>query len=377
MVGDADQSIYAFRGATIRNILEFERDYPDARDDHAGAELPLHPDDPDRRQRGDRPQRHRRAKNGSGRPRATASRSSATSATTSTTRPSSSPRRSTGWPTTGEARPGDVAVFYRTNAQSRVVRGGVRPRRPALQGGRRRPLLRAQGGQGRAGLPAGDGQPRRRRSTSAGSSTPQRGIGDRAEAAVAALAERERISFGEALRRADEAPAWPPARPTAIAGLRELLDELRRGGRVGSGPAEVLEAVLNRTGYLAELRGPAPTRRTRSRVENLDGARQRRSASTTRTNRWGRGRRPGRLPGAGRARRRRRPDPCDDAGATRGVVTLMTLHTAKGLEFPVVFLTGMEDGVFPHLRSARTPRSWRRNAGWPTSASPGPGSGST
>ena len=85
-----------------------------------------------------------------------------------------------------------------------------------------------------------------------------------------------------------------------------------------------------------------------------------------------------RLPRAGVAGRRRRPDPRRraDEGKAR-VVTLMTLHTAKGLEFPVVFLTGMEDGVFPHLRSLGDPRSSRRSAGSPTSASPGPASGST
>ena len=71
------------------------------------------------------------------------------------------------------------------------------------------------------------------------------------------------------------------------------------------------------------------------------------------------------------------PHAPDEADA--GVVTLMTLHTAKGLEFDTVFLTGFEDGVFPHQRAIaeRTARSWRRNGGWPTSASPAPASGST
>ena len=71
--------------------------------------------------------------------------------------------------------------------------------------------------------------------------------------------------------------------------------------------------------------------------------------------------------------------PATPDGPDAGVVTLMTLHTAKGLEFDTVFLTGLEDGVFPHQRSLAAPdgRSWPRSAGWPTSASPGPGSGST
>ena len=58
-----------------------------------------------------------------------------------------------------------------------------------------------------------------------------------------------------------------------------------------------------------------------------------------------------------------------------GVVTLMTLHTAKGLEFPVVFVTGWEDGMFPHMRALDDPANSPRNGGWPTWASPGPGSG--
>ena len=140
---------------------------------------------------------------------------------------------------------------------------------------------------------------------------PKRGIGDRAEACVEALAERERISFGEALRRADEAPGHrhPLARP-AIQGFVALLEELRsRWSTPASGPATVLEAVLERTGYLAELRGQPTTRRTRP------GSRTSPSWSPSPASSTRRGARPARcvslerLPRAGLARRRRRPDP--------------------------------------------------------------------
>ena len=273
--------------------------------------------------------------------------------------------------------PADVAVFYRTNAQSRVVRGGVHPGRPAVQGGRRGALLRAPRDPRRAGLPAGDREPRRTTvSLRRILNMPRRGIGDRAEACVEALAARERIAFGEALERAAEAPGIAPRSAAAIADFVALMDRAAGGGgRRGHGPAAVLEAVLEQTGYLRELEA---SRRPAGRDPGGEPPRARVGGPRVRgdpnggtpTRAW--------PTSWSRSRWSRTPTTIPDADGGGGVVTLMTLHTAKGLEFPVVFLTGMEDGVFPHLRSLGDPvGAGRRSAGWRTSGSPGPGSGCT
>jgi len=179
--------------------------------------------------------------------------------------------------------------------------------------------------------------------------TPRRGIGDRAEAMVEAFAQRERISFHAALTRAAEAPGIAARSLTAIESFVTLMGDLRTLVESGADPATVLQAVLEQSGYLIELQESTDPQ-DETRVENLAEL-ESVAQEFTQAN-----------PEGTLAEFLERvslvadSDEIPDADGTGGVVTLMTLHTAKGLEFPVVFLTGMEDGVFPHMRSLGDPR---------------------
>ncbi|MGH3711991.1 MAG: DNA helicase PcrA [Micromonosporaceae bacterium] len=365
VVGDADQSIYAFRGATIRNIMEFERDYPDART------ILLE-------------QNYRSTQNILGAANKVISRNT-----------ERKPKRL--WSEAGDGdkivgyvadtehgeadwvareidkladggngpeepgyRFGDVAIFYRTNAQSRVfedvfmrmglpykIVGGVRfyerkEVRDALA------YLRA--------IANPDDTVSVRRILN----TPRRGIGDRAEACVEALASREKISFGAALPMADRAPGISSRAVKQIGEFVAMMDELRQLATVEA-PEAVLEAVLTRSGYLAELEA-SDDPQDATRVENLQELVSVAREYTERVAAVAAEAEPGTdLPEADLAGFLEQvalvadadeiPPDAEHAEDHQGVVTLMTLHTAKGLEFPVVFLTGMEDGVFPHLRS--------------------------
>lgn len=355
VVGDADQSIYAFRGATIRNILEFERDYPNARTivleqnyrstqtilSAANAVIDRNP--------GRKPKRLW-SQLGTG------EQIVGYVADNEHAEADWIAREIDRLADAGQARFGDVAVFYRTNSQSRVfeeifirlglpykVVGGVRfyerrEVRDALA------YLRAVANE--------DDTVSVRRILN----TPRRGIGDRAQACVEALAGRERISFGAALRRAAEAPGISTRAAAACTEFVALLDELRELAATAA-PEDVLEAVLNRSGYLASLEESIDPQDA-GRVENLQ---ELVSVAREYTERTAAG--PSEQPAtlnefleqvALVADADEIPDPADPDHA--GVVTLMTLHTAKGLEFPVVFLTGLEDGVFPHLRSLGEPQ---------------------
>jgi DNA helicase II / ATP-dependent DNA helicase PcrA len=353
VVGDADQSIYAFRGATIRNIVEFEQDYPDA------TVILLE-------------QNYRSTQNILAAANAVVSRNSGRT-----------PKNL--WSDAGEgalitgyvadnehdeaafvaeeverlgdeglATPGDVAVFYRTNAQSRVfeevfIRVGLPYR---VVGGVRfyerkevRDLL--------AYLrlianPADEVSLRRVLNV------PKRGIGERAEEYIAAFAARERASFAQAVRTPWDVPGLASRSASAIAGFNELIDDLREQARAGGPVAELVEAVLDRSGYQAMLEG-SPDLQDATRVENLQEmvsvAREFDGSAAA-----------GGEAGATLADFLERvslvadADEIPDGAEHGGMVTLMTLHTAKGLEFPVVFLTGMEEEVFPHQRALTEPR---------------------
>ncbi|PGH42730.1 DNA helicase PcrA [Micromonospora sp. WMMA1996] len=350
VVGDADQSIYAFRGATIRNILEFERDFTDARtilleQNYRSTQTILNAANAviDR--------------NTSRKPKRLWSDAGAGEqivgyvADTEHAEADWVAREIDRLVDGGDTRPGDVAVFYRTNAMSRVfeevfirvglpykVVGGVRfyerkEVRDALA------YLRA--------VVNDDDTVSLRRILN----TPRRGIGERAEACVEALASQDRISFGAALRRARTAPGISTRAANGIAEFVALLDEARELAATGT-PEEVLEALLTRSGYLAELEESLDPQDA-GRVDNLQELVSVAREYTERIEALGADDERATLAGfleqvalvadADQI-------PSDDPDH-QGVVTLMTLHTAKGLEFPVVFLTGLEDGVFPHLRS--------------------------
>jgi DNA helicase-2/ATP-dependent DNA helicase PcrA len=183
--------------------------------------------------------------------------------------------------------------------------------------------------------------------------TPRRGIGDRAEACVEALPTRDRISFGQALRGAKDAPGISTRAANSIAEFVALLDDLRELSRTVP-PEEVLEAVLQRSGLLAELEESIDPQ-DQGRVENLQ---ELVSVAREYTERVEASAADEGAPGATLEGFLEQVALVADADQVpsddpdhQGVVTLMTLHTAKGLEFPVVFLTGLEDGVFPHMRA--------------------------
>jgi DNA helicase II / ATP-dependent DNA helicase PcrA len=344
VVGDADQSIYAFRGASIRNILQFEEDFPDAHtilleQNYRSTQTILSAANAVISQNTGRKPKNLWSDAGEGTPLvgyvADDEHDEARFVAEEIDR------------LTDEdvAKPRDVAVFYRTNAQSRVfeevfirvglpykVVGGVRFYE-------RREIRDAMAYLRILANPADTVSLRRILNV------PKRGIGDRAVACVEALADRERITFWEALRRAAEAPGIASRSVKAIDAFVAMVDGLAAMVADDAKVDTVLEAVLAESSLLVELEESTDPQ-DETRVENLGElvavAREFADESETATL----------AEFLERVALVADADQIPDTGEDdHGVVTLMTLHTAKGLEFPVVFLTGLEEGVFPHQRA--------------------------
>ena len=349
VVGDADQSIYAFRGATIRNIEEFEQDYPDAKVilleqnyrstqnilAAANAVVSLN--------RGRKP-KNLWSDQGAGPPItgyvADNEHDEAAFVAEEVDRLTDA----------GQATPGQVAVFYRTNAQSRVfeevfIRVGLPYR---VVGGvrfyERREVRDLLAYLRLIANPADEVSLRRVLNV------PKRGIGDRAEEYVAAFAQRERSTFAEALARPADVPGLAARSARAIEGFNTLIAGLRELSQTVP-VADLTEAVLDRTGYVEALEESSDLQDA-SRVENLEElvsvAREYDGIHMEGDGEAGGGSLADFLEQVSLVAD---ADQIPDGEEHGGLVTMMTLHTAKGLEFPVVFLTGMEEEVFPHQRS--------------------------
>ena len=346
VVGDADQSIYAFRGATIRNILQFEEDYPDAttillEQNYRSTQTILSAANAVIERNESRRPKNLWTNAGTG------AQITGYVADTEHDEAQFVAEEIDRLTDAGHAKAGDVAVFYRTNAQSRVfeeifIRVGLPYK---VVGGVRfyeRKEVRDVLAYLRVLANPEDSVPLRRILN-----VPKRGIGDRAEAMIDALSQREKISFPQALKRVDEAYGMAARSTNAVKRFNTLMEDLRTIVESGAGPATVLEAVLERTGYLAELQASTDPQ-DETRIENLQelaavamefeqerGEEEQSTLSDF----------------LEQVALVADSDQIPDEDGGDGVITLMTLHTAKGLEFPVVFLTGMEDGVFPHMRA--------------------------
>jgi DNA helicase-2/ATP-dependent DNA helicase PcrA len=344
VVGDADQGVYSWRGATIQNLLDFERDYPDAEvflmeqnyrstsnilavanaliehnvqrkpkslwTEIAGGELAV-------------------------RFRADDEHEEALFVAEETHRLVEEEGH----------RYSDIAIFYRTNAQSRVledvfIRAGTPYR---VIGGVRfyqRKEIRDVIAYLRLLLNPQDVVAARRVIN-----TPKRGIGDATVTAIEGFAAIEGVPFLEAARRADEIGSLATRARGAVAGFVQVMDTLAAALESGAGPQRMIEAAATESGYLLDLE----TERTVEAEGRIENIRE--------------------LGGVAAEFAQRDPDGTladfleqvsllgeqDEYDEEAGSVTLMTLHNAKGLEFPVVFIIGLEDGVFPHYRSMGDP----------------------
>jgi DNA helicase-2/ATP-dependent DNA helicase PcrA len=340
VVGDADQGVYSWRGATIQNLLDFERDYPDAtvflmEQNYRSTSSILAVANALIEHNVQRKPKSLWTESEGGeltvRFRADDEHEEALFVAEETHRLVDE----------DGFRYSDLAIFYRTNAQSRVledvfVRSGTPYR---VVGGVRfyqRREIKDVLAYLRLLVNPQDVISARRVIN-----TPKRGIGDATVAAVEGFAVTQDVPILEAARRAEEIPTLAARARGALAGFVGVMDALRAERDAGAGPKRLIEAAASESGYLLELEAER-TVEAEGRIENLRE-----------------------LGGVGAEFEARAPEGSladfleqvslvgeqDEYDEEAGSVTLMTLHNAKGLEFPVVFIIGLEDGVFPHYRS--------------------------
>lgn len=343
VVGDDDQSIYGWRGADIRNILGFETDFPDARvikleQNYRSTGNILDAANQVIAHNLGRKEKALWTESGAGEPIVladTLDERDEAAVISNQTR---------GFIREG-VRPGQIAVLYRMNAQSRVieeafVRAGIPYR---VYGGLKfydRKEVRDLMAYLRAIYNQDDDLSARRIINE-----PRRGIGEATVTLLSDWAAQNGISFLNAALSAEDAPLGSRARKQIGAFANLMVDLVMAAGT--QSPSELLQTVIDRTGYLKELE-QAKTEENQARIENIRE-----------------------LQGAVTEFEQLHPDGSlsdflenvalvtdyDAIDENGGAVTLMTLHAAKGLEFDVVFMPGMEEGIFPTTRALTDPES--------------------
>ena len=337
VVGDSDQSIYAFRGADIRNITEFEKDFPGAKtilleQNYRSTQHILDAANAVISHNFDRPNKNLFTDSGAGDKLTGYTGYSAHDEAQFIADEINQAHR--------EGRNyGDVAVFYRTNAQTRAleeifIRAGVPYR---VVGGTK--FYERQEIKDAFGYLVAIANARDDLATRRILNVPKRGIGDATETQLASFAERNGISVRQALDYVDEM-GFGPKITGSIRQLAELLNEI--SATIETEPVDmVLKNVLNRSGYLDALRASRDPQ-DEARVENLEEL-------VSVAKEFQRNNPEGRLPDF--LNEVALVAAADDLDDESGTVSLMTLHTAKGLEYPIVFLAGLEEGLLPHRMS--------------------------
>ena len=350
VVGDADQSIYGFRGATIRNILQFELDYPNARtvlleQNYRSTQNILNAANAVITKNESRKEKNLWSDAGSGAPLTGYVAENEHDEANFIADEIKSLQRE------GVSTPGDTAIFYRTNAQSRVfeevfmrsalpykVVGGLRfyERREVKD---LLAYLRV--------LANLEDEISLRRIIN----VPKRGIGDTSLDYVDLFAQQNNISFWQGLLRVNENSSVPARAAQAINDFTAMISALSVLVEAKTRPSVVVEAALEQSGLLKEL-ADSTDPQDEVRVENL---KELVAVSMEYEERpfeeLGEDEEISLAGFLEKVSLVADADEIPEGEDHGGVVTMMTLHTAKGLEFPTVFLTGMEDGIFPHSRT--------------------------